>query len=1263
MNRNTLLIVDSIKTNRSMLRILFEQEYNLLEAANGAQALMLADQYQDTIAALLLNADLPVKDGYEVMSSMNKTGLIAKIPVIIIASENAAEKNIQAFEMGASDMIRKPFESHIVKKRVQNAVELNLHRDHLEELVKNQAIKLQESKDILTDALSSVIEHRSVESGQHILRIRMFTKILLEDIMHSYPEYELDERTINIIASASALHDIGKISIPDAILKKPGPLTKEEFSVMKTHAEKGCEILAGLDRLEDKEYLRYAYNICRYHHERWDGNGYPDGLKGDSIPICAQAVGIADAYDALTTDRVYKKAFSSEKAYNMILNGECGVFSPKLLECFKNVEESFFALSRRYSDGYSPKADTREFAPTPLLQQQTEELNTQQYGQMKYTAMLRYADATVMELNLDKGIYHLVYTANEDFESLRFGNTYKEAICNFIDKAIYIDDKERAYASIEDYIKDFVENGLLKRTRKYRVLHRASGEYIWYGATVLRINIHDPYSHKLLLVFKELSSSNEQAFLPTSNPAEIQTIQNRLVGIQQCINDQWFTLMNVNQGFLNLFGYTKQEFKELFHNRYIEIIHPDDRQLVRDLLQEQMMITNAMELEYRAIAKDGRIIWILDKSQLATAENGVEYLNCVLMDITQVKQAQEELRLTMERHQIIMDQTNDIIFEWDIIKDTLTYSANWVKKFGYEPICEQIGTRIPQASHILPEDVPRFVKLMNSVGGGAPYGEAELRIANAAGRYIWCRIRATLQLDHNGTPLKAVGVILDINDEKHRTQELIDRAERDSLTKLYNKSAVRSRIQQFLESRGPEDRFAMLIIDMDNFKQVNDSRGHMFGDAVLSEIASCLKKLFHEEDIIARIGGDEFLVFVRSISDIEAVQSKAWDIIEAFQKIFATDLLECRLSCSVGISCCPADGTDYQTLFQACDQALHYAKLEGKGRCTLFDKTTMTRTFGLSSDRVFAASTRIESDDAPDLGTSSIVQQAFKVLYTAGDLDMAIHSILEMVGRKYNVSRVYIFENTPDGNFCSNTFEWCNEGVEPEIDFLQNISYEHDIDADYSDYFNENGVFYCPDISVLDEKLYNILEVQGICSLLQCAIRDDGKFAGYVGFDDCTEKRIWTQAQIDVLVFISELLSTFLLKKRAQDRAIETAKDLQMVLDNQNSWIYVIDPDTYKLKYINAKTFGIAPNARIGMRCYEAFFNRDQPCETCPALGIRTNINKTLEVFNPVLNVWSLADASFIHWGSREACLLCCHDITPYMVTDDNMQNKKLAQN
>ena len=261
-------------------------------------------------------------------------------------------------------MINKHFSSASARRRLQVIINAYLYRWQLEKAVAEQSETIQRAKQVMMDALSAILEHRSTESGKHVLRIRSFTRILLEEVAKHYPEYGLDEDTIRTIASASALHDIGKISIPDDILNKPGKLTAEEFEVMKTHTTVGGELVHHLEGIGDEGYLRYAYNIAMYHHERWDGRGYPTGLKGDEIPICAQVVGIADAYDALTTERSYKKAFSCATAVNMILNGECGAFAPELYECFKRVRNEFSELAIRYADGYSPKNDTIT-APLP----------------------------------------------------------------------------------------------------------------------------------------------------------------------------------------------------------------------------------------------------------------------------------------------------------------------------------------------------------------------------------------------------------------------------------------------------------------------------------------------------------------------------------------------------------------------------------------------------------------------------------------------------------------------------------------------------------------------------------------------------------------------------------------------------------------------------------------------------------------------------------------------------------------------------------
>jgi len=357
--RNKVLIVDDVEINREMLRIILEADYPILEAESGRVAIEMLGRYRDEIAVVLLDLIMPDVDGYTVLEMMGEQNLMGKIPVLVISGESAPEVEKRCFNLGVSDFVRKPLDNVMVKKRVKNVVDLFLYRNELEEkveqqtqtlrsqyrLLQKQAEILQKSNEQLIDILGTVVEYRNLESGEHIKRVKGFTRILAEEVMQTCPEYGLTPERIKIIVETSALHDVGKIVIPDRILLKPGRLDKDEFECMKTHTIKGCEILDSLNGVWDDKYNKVAYAICRYHHERYNGKGYPDGLEGDAIPIEAQLVSVADVYDALVTERVYKKAFPKDVAFQMIQNGECGVFSQKLMECFKRARVQFEELA------------------------------------------------------------------------------------------------------------------------------------------------------------------------------------------------------------------------------------------------------------------------------------------------------------------------------------------------------------------------------------------------------------------------------------------------------------------------------------------------------------------------------------------------------------------------------------------------------------------------------------------------------------------------------------------------------------------------------------------------------------------------------------------------------------------------------------------------------------------------------------------------------------------------------------------------------
>lgn len=345
-----MLIADDSGFNKAVLRKIFSSEYHIDEASDGLEAVEYIERHKDELNVVLLDILMPNLDGFGVLRSMAQMKLLDAVPVVIITAYGNPQNEERCLEMGACDIINKPFSAGTVARRVRNVVQAHQHRDKLKELARDLAYKLQRSFVNIVDALSTIIESRSLESGQHITRTRLYTKILLREVAAANPAYGLDAAAIETISSAAALHDVGKIVIPDAILNKPGRLTKEEFEIMKSHAEKGGAIVKQLGDEQQEEYLNYAYEIALNHHERWDGRGYPNGISGDDIPLCAQVTGIVDVYDALTTKRVYKPAYSHEKAIEMILNGECGAFSQEMFDCLVKAARAFKQLGGEYRD-------------------------------------------------------------------------------------------------------------------------------------------------------------------------------------------------------------------------------------------------------------------------------------------------------------------------------------------------------------------------------------------------------------------------------------------------------------------------------------------------------------------------------------------------------------------------------------------------------------------------------------------------------------------------------------------------------------------------------------------------------------------------------------------------------------------------------------------------------------------------------------------------------------------------------------------------
>lgn len=340
--RQLILIVDDSELNRTLLSEMLKDDFRILEASNGRECLDALEQYGMGISLVLLDINMPVMDGFEVLVQMNRNHWIEDIPVVMISSDDTESNIKRAYDMGVSDYIRRLFDAQVVFRRVFNTIKLYAKQRRLITLVTDQIDEKEKNNQIMIRILSQIVEFRNGESGLHVEHINILTGLLLERLVQKTDHYDLTWSDQYMITLASALHDIGKIGIDDKILNKPGRLTKEEFEIMKSHTLIGASILENLGLYQEEPLIKTAYQICRWHHERYDGKGYPDGLRGDEIPISAQVVSVADVYDALVNERVYKKAITHEKAIEMILNGECGVFNPILLECLVDIKDKIY---------------------------------------------------------------------------------------------------------------------------------------------------------------------------------------------------------------------------------------------------------------------------------------------------------------------------------------------------------------------------------------------------------------------------------------------------------------------------------------------------------------------------------------------------------------------------------------------------------------------------------------------------------------------------------------------------------------------------------------------------------------------------------------------------------------------------------------------------------------------------------------------------------------------------------------------------------
>lgn len=492
--KQKILIADDSEMNRSILTDMLGEEFDILEAADGIEAVEQLEKYDDEISLVLLDIVMPRLDGFGVLAKMNEHQWIQDIPVIIISSENASAFVERGYELGATDYIQRPFDTLVVRRRSLNTIMLYAKQKALKGLIEDQIYKREKEQSLMIDILSHIVEFRNGESGKHVVNIRIITDLMLKTLVGITDKYPLANTDIDIITLASSLHDVGKIAIDEKILNKPGKFTDEEFAIMKTHTSHGAEMLAALPNVKSEPLLQRAYEIARWHHERWNGRGYPDGLAGEDIPISAQVVALADVYDALTSVRCYKKAFTHEQAVEMIINGECGAFNPIILDVLRAVEPTLKAKLGSASE-FSRRDDIGKFSQevmsTKELSASRRTLDLLDRERQKYQFITSLSKEFLFEIYsepvairfFDESVHHLgvkQYIANP-LEDKDLQNCMSSRSLSDIARLIRNATREDP---IVDYETDIVMDGSAHRC-KIKIMKQFSleeDEYVYSGA-------------------------------------------------------------------------------------------------------------------------------------------------------------------------------------------------------------------------------------------------------------------------------------------------------------------------------------------------------------------------------------------------------------------------------------------------------------------------------------------------------------------------------------------------------------------------------------------------------------------------------------------------------------------------------------------------------------------------------------------------------------------------------------------------------------
>lgn len=718
-------------------------------------------------------------------------------------------------------------------------------------------------------------------------------------------------------------------------------------------------------------------------------------------------------------------------------------------------------------------------------------------------------------------------------------------------------------------------------------------------------------------------------------------------GVIKLLLDDDLTILFANEGFYELTGYSKEEYIDKFENGYIKILDNQNIDGILQAIKTAKDTKDKIKIEYKIIKKDNSKCNISLTGEYLENINDIPVYQCIAMDMTEYKKILSDLEFEKEKYSIVYEMSDEIIFEYYIKEDNFNVSYKYKETFDIDFEKNNFIKNILKSNTIHKDDLKNFIKSIKDINVNEGFLGGEIRLKNNSGTYNWALYQGFTINDIDGNNYKIVGKIVNIDKFKKEIEELKEKSSRDPLTKLYNKTTIENIVNKSI-AKYNANQHALFIIDVDNFKLVNDTFGHIFGDAVLKNIANNITNICNKQDYIARIGGDEFVLFLKNVEDLNYIEDFAKKLCDIFRKVYSIENREYKISASIGIALYSKDGKTYKELLEKADIAIYNAKNEGKDQYKFY-KDNMKHISLLEIQEGFDREDFIRNSKRKSVYENVLIDIS-EMFLQVKDMKATINLILATLCKTYNISRAYVFEVSNDGKFVSNTYEWHDIGLKSLKDEKQNIPFD---EKEYLKAYEDEAFLYYENTENIDKNKYiqkYIYEEDKIELYFSCYFMEKGKVKGFVGFESYNAGYNWVNEEIEGAFFVARLIGTQILKDKT-DKKFSTESEINdAIVNNQQLYTYIIKEDTFELLYFNEKVNKIMYNPDINKICYK-LKGYDKPCHYCP---IRSSIdhldNNSTKYFCEISDIWLGVSCSKLKWiDGQNAYILCARDISEYI--------------